>query len=66
MSSTETATAEVASPPGYTSVKGAANYTSLSAVKLRNLIREKRLQAHRVGDRILIAYRDLDRMVCST
>ena len=50
---------------GYTSVEGAASYTTLSDKRIRQLITANRLRAHRVDGRILVAYADLDVMVRS-
>lgn len=51
------------SPPGYASLAQAAGYCTLGVRTLRRHIRAGRLVAHKVGGRVMIAYRDLDALV---
>ena len=52
-------------PQGYTSIAGAAAFSSLSAKSVRKLIDDKVLTVSRVGGRILISYEELNRVIRS-
>jgi excisionase family DNA binding protein len=57
-------TSEPLSPSAtFLTVRGAAQYSTLSSAAIRRLIRNQRLKAYRVGQRVVIEREDVDRLI---
>ncbi len=50
-------------PPAYATIREGSQYTRLCERSLRRAIEEKKLRAYRFGSRVLVRYRDLDRLL---